>query len=119
MNCLLLNHNKTSPELERWMFQQGGQWTTVSYDAYVNAIHSIPEEIRTKLEEISGKHPIGVFDRVVFVPPGLSIAVLPFFDELIQFCRDDVVPEQLNTIRGTGGTFIPCPETPIYRAAVA
>lgn len=119
MKCLLLHHKELTPALRRWLENQTGVWTTVAYDAYVDTTSEVIKVVSDCLDEIDATYDLASFDRVLFIPPGYSVAVLPFFDELCKRLREGVVPEQLNMIRGPGGLYEPCPEYPLYRTVFA
>ena len=116
MKCLLLMHQNPDPMVSQWPTTQEGEWTAVSYDAYVDRMSDMPVVIEQALSRL--ELDFTVYDRVVFVPPKMSNTVLPFFDELLRLVHEDVVPEQLIVIKASGG-YKPCPEYPIYRTQCA
>lgn len=114
MNALLLTLHEPSPGILDWVKTQPGEWTVKTYDAYVDHMAQMSDIVSKALDALDVD--IASYERVVFVPPGLSVAVIPFFEALYDRCL--VVPEQLNTIRGPGGQYIPCPEAPIFHPAL-
>jgi hypothetical protein len=114
MKNVLLTAHPIGPTTRDYVHGLGGNWVVYKYGLYVDVLKDMEAAVLDCIAVIHREIDLEDVGRLLFVPPGYSNAVLPFY--LALKAISGTTPELLLLMRGSGGMHIPCPESPLFNS---